>query len=144
MAYARQLLLKKAVIPKFCLVGRQSILVLKCLSRVCYLILLDLIVVVVTFEGQLSKPELFCIEWLMTECRHVLTWKLSWPLLWLWDPPMNIANAYCLMFAFLQGIISVVSFAFMILQIQSGHLVILAQNVHDSHTCIYLNFRDYS
>ncbi|KAJ1440666.1 WD40/YVTN repeat-like-containing domain superfamily [Sesbania bispinosa] len=27
--------------------------------------------------------------------RHVLTWKLSWPLLWLWDPPMNIANAYC-------------------------------------------------
>jgi hypothetical protein len=62
MAYARQLLLKKAVIQKFCLVGRQSILALKCLSRVCYLILLDLIVVVVTFEGQLSKPELFYIE----------------------------------------------------------------------------------
>lgn len=43
----------------------------------------------------------------MTECRHVLTWKLSWPLLWLWNPPMNIANAYCPMYDFLQGIISV-------------------------------------
>ncbi|TKY67084.1 HIRA protein [Spatholobus suberectus] len=32
----------------------------------------------------------------------VLTWKLSWPLLWLWNPPMNIANAYCPMYAFLQ------------------------------------------
>lgn len=41
----------------------------------------------------------------MMECRHVLIWKRNWLLPWLWDPLMNIANAYCHTYAFLQGVI---------------------------------------
>ncbi|XP_027340796.1 protein HIRA-like isoform X2 [Abrus precatorius] len=44
------------------------------------------------------KPEL-----LMMEYKHVLIWKLNWLLLWLWDPPTNIANACCHTCGFLQG-----------------------------------------
>lgn len=62
----------------------------------------------------------------------MLIWKLSWPLLWLWDPPMNIASVYYPMFAFLQG---VVLFSFSLIYSPNAicNLLNLACKVHASY-----------
>ena len=76
-----------------------------------------------------SKHECFDTDWLMMECRHALTWKLSWPLLWLWNPPKNIGNAYCPMYTFLLGI-NLLYFSFLYSPDAILAFLILAWSMH--------------